>query len=73
MYSLGPLVQNVAILLQFVQNPMLCGLEGCDGQIAGQKMLGDLGYECPDGEEEDFEYEPDIEQHEAGEKNQMDD
>jgi len=72
MYSLGPLVQNVAVLLQFVQNPMLCGLEGCDGRIAYEKLLGDLGYECPNGEE-DFEYEPDIEQHEDVEKNQMDD
>ena len=63
MYSLGPLMQNVAVLLQFVQNPMLCGLEGCDGRIAYQKLSGDLGYECPEGEEEDFESYPDTEQY----------
>ena len=63
MYSLGPLMQNVAVLLQFVQNPMLCGLEGCDGKIACEKLLGDLEDDWPDGEE-DFEYEPDIEQDE---------
>jgi hypothetical protein len=72
-YSLGPLDQNIAVLLQFVQNPMLCGLQGCDAQIFYIKMLRDLEGELLNCEEDDFKYEPDIEQHENVEKNKTDD
>jgi hypothetical protein len=33
---------NVPILLKFVQNPMLCGIHGCDEQVAYEKMRGDF-------------------------------
>ncbi|MFC1781203.1 hypothetical protein ACFLZ8_02965 [Planctomycetota bacterium] len=33
---------NVPILLQFVQNPMLCGIQGCDEQVAYEKMKADF-------------------------------
>jgi len=63
--------ENIPMLLQFVQNPLLCGIHGCDEQVAYEKLQGDLGYERTGGKEEDFECEPDIEQHEKNEKNQI--
>ena len=51
-------LENIAVLLQFVQNPILCGIHGCDRYVAYETLLADFDYESPMNEiEEDFEYE----------------
>ena len=51
----------------FVQNPMLCGIEGCEAESDYVEILRDSA-DDPQENEEDFLYEPDIEQHEDEEK-----
>lgn len=41
------LFENIAVLLQFVQNPILCGIHGCDERVAYEKWLADSEYELP--------------------------
>lgn len=40
-------IENIAVLLQFVQNPILCGIYGCDQQVAYEKLWADFEYEWP--------------------------
>lgn len=57
-------LENITVLLQFIQNPILCGIHGCDQRVAYEKLLAEFAYELPRDEiEEDFEYEDDTEKH----------
>ena len=44
---LKPNIENIAVLLQFIQNPILCGIHGCDWQVAYEKLWADFEYEWP--------------------------
>jgi len=39
--------EYIPVLIQFVQNPILCGLHGCDQQVTFGKLWADFGYELP--------------------------
>lgn len=39
--------ESIAALLQFVQNPALCGIHGCDIRVADEKLMADFEYELP--------------------------
>ena len=45
---LEPNIENIAMLLQFVKNPILCGIHGCDQRVAYEKLWADFDYELPD-------------------------
>jgi hypothetical protein len=55
--------ENIAVFLQFVQNPILCGIHNCDQQVAYEKLWAENEYEWPGDKKEDFKYEDDIEEH----------
>jgi len=57
-------LENIAVLLQFVQNPILCGIHGCDRRVAYETLLADFESEFPGNEKENFKYENDIEEYE---------
>ena len=41
----GLFFENIAVLLQFIQNPTLCGIHGCDERVAYEKLVADFEYE----------------------------
>jgi hypothetical protein len=59
--SLEPNFENIEVILQFVQNPILCGIHGCDLRVCYFKQMGDLCWELPWETKEDFDYEDDVE------------
>ena len=48
---IGPNIENIGVLLQFIQNPGLCGIHGCDHRVAYEKLWADLEYEWPGDDE----------------------
>jgi hypothetical protein len=56
-------IENIAVLLQFIQNPILCGIYGCDQRVAYEKMMADFEYEFPEDVKGNFKYEDDMEEH----------
>ena len=56
--------EYIPVLIQFVQNPVLCGIHGCDWRVCYFKQMSELCWEIPvDETEEDFECEDNIEKH----------
>jgi hypothetical protein len=55
--------EYIPVLMQFVQNPVLCGIDGCDCKVCYFKQMSDLCWELPWETTEDFDYEDDVEKH----------
>jgi hypothetical protein len=52
--------EYIPVLMQFVQNPALCGIDGCDWRVCYLKQMGDFCWELPWENKEKFEYEQNI-------------
>ena len=44
--------EYIPVLMQFVQNPALCGIHGCDWRVAYEKLMADFEYELPSDDDE---------------------
>lgn len=58
--SHGFLYVGIPAVLQFITNPILCGIQGCDARYSYEKLWADFDYEWPSDEKEDFKYEIDT-------------